>query len=207
MDHAEFAQPTVAGRGSQLSVSHGTDENLIVEFYMESVLQGAESEKAGRPIYKDVPFIWIRFPGDRTRERRRKVDMRGRDGAIPDPDRFPRQWMAFQRKHAQVQEGTPIEQWGPISKSHAMTLKGLNVHTVENLAGVPDSALHNLGHGARALRDKAIAWLKAATDGAETTRLAAENQALRDDIAALKEQVADLAKRKSKPRKDDEEAE
>jgi len=205
LDVAEFANPTVSGRGNQLAVKHGGDEALIVEFYMESVLQGHESEQAGRQIFKDVPFIWIRFPGDRTRERRRRVDMVGKDGAIPDPDRFPKQWSAFQRKHAQVQEGTPIEQWGPISKSQALTWKGMNVHTVENLAAVPDSVLHQLGHGARVLRDKAIAWLKSTADSAETLRLAAENQALKDDIAMLKEQVAELAKKRKpgRPPKDE----
>lgn len=192
MEHAEFASPTVSGRGNQLDVSHGGDESLIVNFQVEPVLQGAESEKAGRPIYKDTVMVWIRFPGDRTRE----VYTR----AKPEHQfRFPRQWAQFQQKVAQVQTGTPIEEWGPISKSHAMTLKGANIHTVENLAACPDATLHNVGHGARALRDKAIAWLKAATDGAETTRLAAENQTLKDDIAALKEQVAELAaKRKPK---------
>lgn len=192
---AEFAQAIVQGKGNNLSVVHGDDSGLIVEFYMEPVLQGAESEKEGRRIYKDVPFIWIRFVGDRTREVRRKVDLKGRNG-IPDPERFPRQWQAFQRKTAPVAMGTPIEQWGPIDRSQALTLKGVNIHTVENLAAVPDTALHNLGHGARVLRDKAIAWLKAAGDSAETTRLAAENQHLKDELAALKEQVAELAARK-----------
>jgi len=209
MDLAEFSPATVQGRGNQLTVSHGGDENLIVVFYLESEHQGHESEKAGRPIYKDVPYVWIRFPGDRTREVKRRVDTKGKNGAIPDPERFPKQWAAFQRQQVQAQEGTPIEQWGPISKSTALTYKGLNVHTVENLASVPDSLLHNLGHGAREMRDKAIAWLKAAQDSSETTRLAAENQHLRDELAALKEQVAELAaKRKpGRPRKDDDETE
>lgn len=205
MDLAEWATPTVQGRGNQLTVSHGGDEGLVVAFYMESVLQGKASEDAGRPVYKDVPYLHIRFPGDRTREIRRKVDLTGKNG-IPDPERFPRQWAAFQRQQVQVQEGTPIEEWGPISKSHALTLKGVNVHTVENLAAVPDSALHALGHGARDLRDKAIAWLKAAQDSAETTKLAAENQHLKDEIELLKAQVAELAKRKpGRPRKEESE--
>jgi len=200
MEHAEFVQPTVSGRGNQLAVSHGGDENLIVVFQTEPVLQGAESEKQGRPIYKDTAMVWIRFPGDRTRE----VYTR----AKPEHQaRFPRQWAQFQQKVSQGHIGTPIEEWGPISKSHALTLKGANIHTVEHLAACPDSVLHNVGHGARALRDKAIAWLKAATDGAETTRLAAENQQLKDDLAALKEQVAELAtKRKpGRPKADEQE--
>jgi len=201
MEHAEFAQPTVSGRGNQLAVSHGGDENLIVTFQIEPVLQGAESEKAGRPIYKDTPMVWIRFPGDRTRE----VYTRAK---LEHQQRFPRQWAQFQQKVAQVQVGTPIEEWGPISKSHALTLKGANIHTVENLAACADATLHNVGHGARALRDKAIAWLKAAADGAETNRLAAENQQLKDELAALKEQVSELAKKKRKfPNKDESEDE
>lgn len=200
MEHAEFASPTVSGRGNQLNVSHGGDENLIVTFSMEPVLQGAESESAGRPIYKDTPMVLIRFPGDRTREVHTRVK-------LEHQQRFPRQWAQFQQKVAQVQTGTPIEEWGPISKSHALMLKGVNIHTVENLAACPDATLHNVGHGARGLRDKAIAWLRAAADGAETNRLAAENQQLRDDLAALKEQVAELAaKRKpGRPRSDEQE--
>lgn len=197
MEHAEFASATIKGRGNQLEVVHGGDENLIVNFSMEPVIQGAESEKAGRPIYKDTPMVHIRFPGDRTRE----IFTRAKPEHM---QRFPRQWAQFQQKVEQVQVGTPLEQWGPISRSHAMTLKGANIHTVENLAAVPDSALHSIGHGARELRAKAIAWLKTSQDGAESLRLAAENQALRDDISILKEQVAELAKRKpGRPRKDE----
>jgi hypothetical protein len=176
-------------------VVHGSDDKLIVSFYLEPVLQGHESEKAGRQIYKDMPFVWIRFPGDRTREIRRKVDMKGSYETPPDPDRWPRQWSAFQRQQADVHDGTPLEQWGPLSKSTALTFKGVNVHTVEQLASVPDNLLHNLGHGARALRDKAIAWLRATADSAETMRLAADNQALKDDLKAKDDQIAELASR------------
>lgn len=200
MEHAEFASPTVKGRGNQLEVSHGGDENLIVNFQMEPVLQGAESEKAGRPIYKDTAMVWIRFPGDRTRE----IFTR----AKPEHQhRFPRQWAQFQQRVSQGHVGTPLEEWGPLSKSTALTFKGANVHTVEQLASVNDSVLHNLGHGARTLRDKAIAWLKTSADNAESMRLAAENQSLRDDITALKEQVAELAtKRKpGRPKADEQE--
>lgn len=196
MDFAEFAAPTVNGRGNQLRVTHGGDDSLLVTFAMEAMIQEHESEKAGRPIYKDTPMVWIRFPGDRTREIKRKATREYQE-------RFPRQWAAFQRSAAQVQEGTPLEEWGPMSKSQALNYKGANVYTVEQLASVPDSAIHTLGHGARQLRDKAIVWLKTSTDAAESMRVAAENQQLKDDIAALKAQVAELAAKK-KPRKGDE---
>jgi hypothetical protein len=196
MELSEFSSAQVQQRGNQLLVSHGDDKSLLVTFYMESVRQGAESEKAGRNIFKDEPFIWIRFAGDKTREIKRRVDLRGKNGQPPDPERFPRQWAAFQNSQAEVHEGTPLEEWGPIAKSEALNYKGLNIHTVEQLASVGDHLLHNLGHGARELRDKAIAWLRASTDSSETLRLQAENDRLREDLEALKQQVAELAQKK-----------
>lgn len=189
MDSTEFAQGVVRGNGNVMAVSHGGDESLIVVFYNESVKQGHASEKAGRPIFQDVPYVWIRFPGDRTREVKKKANDEYKQ-------RFPRQWAAFERQEQVVEVGTPLEQWGPISKSSALNYKGMNIHTVENLAAVSDTTLHNLGHGGRDMRDKAIAWLKSSGDSAEAMRLATENQALKDDVAMLKAQMAELASKK-----------
>jgi hypothetical protein len=197
MDYADFASPTVRGSGTRLTVTHGGDENLLVSFYSEPVLQTHESEQQGRPIYKDTPFVWIRFPGDRTREVRRKATGEYRQ-------RFARQWADYERQTISVPDGTPLEEWGPLSKSQALMFKGVHVHTVEQLASVPDSSLQNLGHGGRTLRDKAIAWLKTSKDSSETMRLAAENQSLRDDIELLKQQMAEFGS-KRKPKKGEDE--
>jgi hypothetical protein len=192
LETTAFSNAQVHQRGNTLQVAHGGDDSLIVAFYMESELQGFASEEAGRPIYKDVPYIWIRFPGDRTREVKRRVDTKGKNG-YPDQDRFPRQWAAFQRGQQDVQEGTPLEQWSAISRSTALTYKGMNIFTVENLAAVNDSSLQAMGHGAREMRDKAIAWLKSSEDGAEAMRLAAENKRKDDRIEALENQLSELA--------------
>lgn len=202
----ELAAANVVKRGSSLEVVHGDDSGLIVQFYMESEHQPAKSREQGRPIFKDVPYLWIRFPGDRNREVKRRVDMRGVRG-IPDPERFPRQWALFQNQQEQVQEGTPLEEFAPLSRSIALNYKGLNIFTVENLAAVPDSALSGMGHGAREHRDQAKAWLEAAKDSAATTKLAQENKVLKDEIEALKQQFKDLSDDKPKrgrPRKNAE---
>ena len=190
----ELASATVQKKGNSLEVSHGDDSGLIVSFYMEAEHQGAESEKQGRPIYKDVPYIWIRFAGDRNREVRRRVDYKGRRNGVPDPNRWPQQWAAFENQQEEVHEGTPIEEWGPLSKSQAMMYKGINIFTVENLSAVPDSALGNLGHGAREMRDKAISWLRSSEGSAELLALRKKNQDLENDIEILKAQFADLKK-------------
>lgn len=192
----EFASAQVSQQGSRLSVTHGGDDSLLVRFYLEPVHQGFESEQAGRPIYKDVPYIWIQFPGDRTRDIRRKVDMIGKNGNVPDPDRFPKQWAAFERQSEVVQEGTPLEEWGPVSKSTAMNYKALNIHTVEQLAACGDNVLHNMGTGGRTFRDKAVAWLKSTEGSAEVLRLQSENDQLRADLDMLKGQVEELGKQR-----------
>ncbi|MGG1947105.1 chromosome partitioning protein ParA [Trinickia sp. NRRL B-1857] len=189
----DFAQARIIEQGNSLHVVHGDDSKLYVEFRMEPVHQGAESEKQGRPIYKDTPYIEINFPGDRTKKIYRPVKMETDHQSPSDPVRFPRQWAAFMEQRTQVQEGTPIEQWGPLTRSQAMELKGMHIHTVEQLAGISDQNLTWLG--ARELRDKAEAWLKQASSGKEVLRLEAENAQLKEDLAMKSEQIRDLNER------------
>jgi len=199
MESALLSEPSITKSGNSFNVVHGMDNGLIVSFYMEAERQGAESEKAGREIYKDKPYIWIRFPGDRNREVRRRVDESGRrNQGVSDLDRIPQQLAAFKNQNEQVNEGTPIEEWAPASKSMCLMFKGLNIHTVENLGAVPDSALQNLGHGGREMRDKAVAWLSKAEGSAEFLALNKKNKSLEEDIEMLKKQISDLGKKAKK---------
>lgn len=176
-------------------VAHADDSALIVQFYLHPVRQGKASEEAGRDIYKDVEYVWIRFAGDRTKEIRRPVDIEGRNGHAPDPERWPKAWMAFKNSQAQVHEGTPLEQFPVMGTSTVLNFKGYNIHTVEQLAAVADNVLHNLGTGAMELRQKARDWLKAAADTAVVTQMRDELAKRDADIAALKAQIADLGKK------------
>lgn len=189
---ARIGQFSVSGIAS---VSHADDSALIVQFYMHPVRHGAESEKAGRDIFKDEEYVWIRFAGDRTREVKRPVDNEGRNGQPPDPERWPKAWQAFKNAHAQVHEGTPLEQFPILGTSTVLNYKAFNIHTVEQLAAVPDSVIHNLGTGGMEMREKAKAWLKAAQDSSHVTFLQSELAKRDEDISALKTQLAELSKR------------
>jgi len=193
----EFASPIVHKSGNSLHVSHGDDSGLYVEFYMEAEHQAFKSEEEGYPVYKDVPYVRIIFPGDNTKKVVRPVNERGHEGSPSDPERWPRQWQAFTNQSVQVNEGTPIDQWPPITKSTALLLKGMNIHTVQQLAGVSDTALTWLG--ARDMREKAKAYIAHAADSASTLKLQSENEALKADIEILKKQFAELAAAKKGP--------
>lgn len=194
----EFAPATIHKAGNQLHVSHGDDKGLFVEFYTEAVKSPFKSEQANRPIYEDTPYVRILFPGDTTKRVERPVDLHGSETKPSDPQRWPQQWAAYQNQQVQTQIGTPITEWPAVSKSQALNLKAMNVHTVEGLAEVSDAGLTWLG--ARELREKARAYLAAAAGGAELSKAQAENAALRADIDALKKQFAELAEGKSTTR-------
>lgn len=182
--------------GSHVLVAqYGNDTGLHAEFYSEAVYQAYESEQQGRPVYKDVNFIYITRPCARS-DLRREVRM-VTDGTIPtDPERFPRQWQAFQNKQEQVQSGMPLEQWAPLTKATVLELKAAKVHTVEQLAALPDSTLQNLGMmDARRFRDMAKAQVDRAGEGAEVSKLSAENQQLKADMAVLRQQFAAFSER------------
>lgn len=185
----DFATPTVHKNGNQLHVSHGNDEGLYVEFENIPTQNMAETEKEGRPIFYDIPYIKISFPGDRTKQVNKPVTEEHKT-------RFPRQWAAFVAQEAQVVVGTPITEWGPLTKSQAVEFKAMNIHTVEALAALPDTALTWLG--SRTYRDKAQSWLANATDGSAVIALQTkcDNQAA--DIAMLKEQIKELSTQKEK---------
>lgn len=187
----DFAQARIVESGNQLHVTHGDDSRLYVEFTMEAIHQTAQSEVEGRPIFKDVPHVRIHFPGDRTKQIFRPVKFEDDFMGPADPRRFPQQWKAFEAQQEQVQTGTPIEHWGPLTKSQAMEFKAAHIHTVEQLAGVSDANLTWLG--ARELRDKAIAWLAQAESGKEALRLQGELEKRDADIEELKRQVKELA--------------
>jgi hypothetical protein len=198
MESPNFSGPRVGNFSPSgiAGVSHGDDAALLVQFYLHPVRQGGASERAGRDIYKDEEYVWIRFAGDRTKEIRRPVDLRGTNGAPPDPVRWPNAWAAFKNSQAQVQEGTPLEQFPALGTSTVLNFKAYNIHTVEQLASVSDAVIHNLGTGATDLREKARVWLKAAQDTSLVTSLQSELKKRDMDIAALREQIAEIAKSK-----------
>lgn len=146
-----FAEANVIKEGNTLRVVHGSDRECFVEFRKHPVYHEVDSQHHGRAIFHDVDYITIIFPGDKTKKVDRPVDER-------DKQRFPEQWRQFEQTGVVSQVGTPLEEWGPITKSQALELKALSIHTVEQLASLGDSLLGFLG--AREYREAARKWLE-----------------------------------------------
>lgn len=175
-------------------MSNPQQSGVYVQFYSEAVELKAESEKAGRPIFKDMAHIRKLIPGDASNviERVAKEhDMRN----------HPREWETYQRQVTTGMVGTPLEQWPQVTRSQVKEAKYFEVHTVEQLAGLSDMNCQKLGMGFTELRNKAKAYLEAAAGTATQTAQAAENQRLHDEIEALKAQVAEVTVRRGRPPK------
>jgi hypothetical protein len=163
-------------------------QGLIAEFFPQAIQNNYRSSIEGRPIFETYPFVRIMIPGDSKSIIERKV-------TDADKVRFARQWAAFQAGEAPVESGTPIEQWPPLTVSQVAEFKAMHIRTVEHLAGLSDGNIARLGPGGRGLVEKAKAFIAAAKDTAEAQRLAGENEHLKNELAALKEQFAELSAR------------
>lgn len=187
-----FSDATVTKTGgNNYQVSYGDDRAVYAEFFKDAIIDNQKTAEQGRPIYRNVDMLRIMFPGDNTKEVVRIVRIEASGNQPADPDRFPRQWAAFQAQQEQIQDGTPIEQWPPISKAQALELKAMKIHTVEQLAAVTDTNLKWMG--ARQLRDNAIAWLSEAESGAETIKLQNRISELQAQLEAMANQMAGFA--------------
>ena len=170
---------------------------LTAWFEMHSTINEAKSKKEGRPIYDDIEVCKIRTPGDRNSLKVFPANEVSHRQEMPDGSsgdevtyamRFPDQYRAFKDNTTQSQTGTPLEELPFLTKGKRLELKALHIHTAEALASLDGTPLKQLGIGGRELKNQAQAYLDNAKGSADVTKLAAENESLKRQIAALVEQ-------------------
>jgi hypothetical protein len=147
-----------------------------------------ESQKLGRPVFREKLYIEIRIAGQRDIQA-------ARPATHADKQRFPRHLEAFEKRVEPPTEGMPLIEWPKITRTLAEELAFLNVKTVEQLASMKDANLQQI-MGGYGFRDQAVKWL--ATNSAETVDR--EKEEMRETIALMQEQIeALLAKGKGEP--------
>lgn len=160
----------------------------MLRFFTEPVELPGKSAEAGRPVYQDRDFVGITNPGSRDEVIRKAEDKAKEDEFIAWAYR---KWKATQQ---QPVDGTPLETVPFLSKGQVMELKGINVHTLENLAHMPDTAAQRM-MGAIDLRKKAQAYIEAAKDSAVVTKLQHDLSLRDNEIAMLKKQMTEMSAR------------
>lgn len=170
----------------------------FVQFYDDVIELKAESEKQGRPIFKEVAHIRKTTPGDPSNIVERVAEEF-------DIKQHPREYEQYKRQTAAATHGTPLEQWPQITRAQVKECKYYEVHSVEQLAELSDMHCQNMGMGVFELREKAKAYLGVAESTAAATAQALENEKLRQEMAELRAMIAENAEKKvGRPRKEQE---
>ena len=183
---------------SQTANRYALDNKLFVSFYTKPVLNPIKSSEAGRQVFDEKDYIRIMTPGSQLSV----IDTPINSGNYMERfgDRY-RKWKAGQ---AELISGTPLDAFPWLLGKVALIaeLKAMNIHTVEQLAGLPDSALHNL-MGGHELRKRASEWLdKTQGTDAQVAKVAKENEDLKAQMAAMQEQMKQLMAAKQSAKKE-----
>lgn len=175
-------------------MSETNSSQTYATFKTLSVLNEADSRKQNRPVYDDHEVCEIRFSGNKqtvgvfpaheqcewsedpiTNERTR----------ITYAQKFNAQYKQFKAGWAQSASGTPLEELTFLTQGKRLELKALNIYTAEALAELDGPNLKMLGMGGRDLKTQAQNYLESAAKGLDATQLAAENEELKQRLAAL----------------------
>lgn len=171
------------------------DKALMVKFFYKNVQNKLETQKQGRPVFREKTYIEIRIAGQRDAQACRPV-------TYQDKQRFAAHFEAFEKRVEPPTDGMPLAEWALISRTQAEELSFLHIKTVEQLATVKDSNMQNF-MGGYGLREKAVKWLE--TSNADTVDR--EKEEMREELATLKAQVAELLGAKTEEAEDEPEPE
>ena len=166
------------------------DKRLVVLFYREPIKNELKSIEAGRPIFDEIDLVKIITPGSR--------DTFVGDATYEYQQRFPTQWARYKAGRDQsAGSGTPLNQLPWLSIGQIAEFNAVGCYTIEQLVGMPDSLSQKfMGH--HGIKQKALAYLDAATNAAPMLKLQAELDKRDEQIKALQDQMnAILANQKA----------
>jgi len=169
-----------------------------VRFKRVAVRDNAASVEAGYEVTRDEDFACITPPGSRdcvekvAKDWLREIEAKHRGGDQGWPYEFVQGFKMAYEQYLQQNEmppmGTPIRGFMLLQPSEQQRCLSANILTVEDLASANEQAIGRIGMGARALSEKAAAWLRTRGDG--SAQVASENINLKIENEQLKEQLA-----------------
>lgn len=174
------------------------DATTVATFKNMPKQNNARTLKEGRPIFDDVEVVEMRQAGDRQSVKTFpaheiwRVDEESGEN-VTYAMRFSEQYKRFKSGKQQVMDGTPLDEAPFLTDARRSELKALSVFTVESLAALEGQNLKNIGQGGRELKAQAQAYIDNASGSANSTRLAQENEWLKEQLAAMQAQQANLA--------------
>lgn len=190
-DLTEFRPMTGMDQASISSQGYGmvqygpTDDKLIVGFYKKSVLNAARSRAEGKPVHEGRDFVKIQHPGETLNIVDRPVNE-------SDMQRWPQKWAQYQAGIRQIPDGVPINLLFPNKPEIETTLRGYNIHTVEQLASLSAQGISTVGMGAQDWVNAAQRYMERASKGVDHHKFETALAKKDAEIAALTRQIAEV---------------
>lgn len=167
------------------------DKRLVVRFSTETRPDSKKTEETGQPAFREIEYIQILIPGDKTLNVFRPV--------MPsDRNRFVQQYQAFKARKGEVLVGTPLSAWAMVTESQRRELDYFNIRTVEQLAEVADSFVGQM-MGVHALKQQAQKYLAITKEAAPTIKLQKEIEKKDEQIASLQQQIDGIMAKLAEP--------
>lgn len=155
------------------------DKSLLVKFFIKPRPDNEATEREGRPVFKDVEHIDIQVPGNRGVGACRPA-------TEADKMRFPEHYRLFKARMSQdIGMGTPLSEWGQVTRSQAEELAFFNIKTVEQLAAMADTQIANFMGGYQ-LKEKAKRFIEIAKQEAPLYELEKQIKFLQEENADLR---------------------
>ena len=164
------------------------EPGIVPRFYHEVAPDIAESEAQGLQVFKQVEMVEINRAGDRLNSWAGEVTDEHRQ-------RFPQAYRRFVSGEAPAVTGFPLEQWPLINAALCRQWRAQGLTSVEEVAGLSDGLIGNLGMDGIGWRKKAQAWLAAQKDASTNARLTEMNTKLERENKRLTQQMEDLMRR------------
>lgn len=158
--------------------------NLNLRFHMEAVENKGRSLEAGRPIYDQIEMVGINVPGSKD-EVVKKVndDVKAK---------FGQQYTHWKRTQEQPVDGTLLSMVPWLNLAQVKEMQAINIHTLEQLASLSDTAVQKIGMGGVELRKKALAYMASAQGNADLQRLHDRIAELERENTRLKESIVQV---------------
>jgi hypothetical protein len=160
-------------------------------FRWETIEDINASEREGHLVKKMRQVVEVRFAGSKNYSPVFPVDamwQRVNGRIVTYAERWSQQFQDFLAGNAQTAAGTPLEMlkgYG-ISDAHLSLCRALKIYSIEALYHLEGTELKSLGMSANNLKGMANAYM---ADRAKGSDSAAEMEALRAEIAALKASI------------------
>lgn len=181
---AEYVSPEAPGMDN---ANPSSIKGVYAEFHMNAEQDLDESEKQGRPVFRDVEYVTIRIPGDKDNDIIRAVRPN-------DRNLWPQQYAAFKAGLTQPVVGTPLDQLPFLTKAQVLEFNAVGIKTAEQLSEMSDASAQRF-MGIQGIRKKVRDFLAAAAGNAPLTAMRTELDKRDNEIEVLKNALAEQGKK------------